>query len=1468
MAEASRAETSACKTHTEPSKWPGTGPDEQQDNGEAMSDADDGSSDAPDESLAMETGSQRSAEFCINADEPLHDDDSDARSDTSYSDAVELSNECYSNHENKHEKPVEPPSDSVEQQLGKSAPSDGEPSQDVTTHRLANGTATDAPSAAPLVIERHWPSEDTLPRGDRDDDLELTVDDQEKCDEQIYSESSSCSADESEARNIDIDMDGDVEVTQQHVDLPQYHNQALPTQVDRGAVVEPRQQASSKQVRFSQPTPQEMYRDYSRTQHPSVTPRKASTDDTNDLLRVIEYKLRQKEQSSISAFAQERAYLEAKFSASHETSTDLERELHKLREDMHTLTQEKQRADADYAAERNGSADVIEGLRDALQSRIDELDTITQQLVDAEEMIADTEKKAENLRGELQVLKTSHTDTIAKLQTVKDELSEHQTTMGILERKLADVESAERKSLADSVASLRATVETRLSAVTDTESNITRELQTMQQTLRSLDGKSIASPSDCAAVNDNVGAMVKKVEDGVHALANIFNSDSDDEAIARINDIVIGAAQTLHQDLVSWQDTVEQQSVSGKQEHAELVERLQASLDRAVELETQLEKAKSAQDVLTEAFSARNATIHRGAIQATVQGMVSPGPTREEVEEQLAQAHKEGYDDGVRFMSDSATSFRIQEKATFANATKEVAAERDTAVQGLREKSEQVELLLSDIERLQSESAARTTLKAQLEQVKSELQGKRAELEMAHGAANEKTAIEARNKSLTGEIEDLRGKLTELEESHRQRTHEIDASRQATEDAVSEAHNNQSKYTKLQEFNIQLSRDLEVSRQAVEDAESAGNDARSRVETLVASEEEIRARLECAVSGEPAAKSFIERMQSEHSAANETWQRQLSETQDKLAQSDAGHVEAKESFDKLLHAEEDQHREQMEALLSRLADVENNVAAKVQELETVKQSIHEWWMREEDTWREALNKAHRDLKDVVAAKDAAVSALEAVKQAADARVSYLSNAGTNTDPDWLRMAPPVSISALPPTIRDNSAGDTPQQSFDHAQTVSSNTNETPNMGTGPVTMPPRQRRKVDRSTHFTGPILAPEVIRPKSREAPQPAKVPGPVVEESQFGRHAASYPQDSQVHLELRASYTANSDEMLDSVSAQALPETVPETQFDEAVLTFADFKNTFSSSDVPQQPVIASQSRYFTWTGKPLVTESERPGLLQATSEETDRQDFHIYEDPRQATELASQGANAPKIDYTYRKSVAKPNSASKRTASYGSAHDYPRTVLEPLLTISRFKTLEHTRAQKAKKGGNRIASQDRSTGHSSSPPFVLGHGGRSQNQYHTVANSAKATRRTAATYVPTDPRLAGRPTGSKRSAPQDAQIERPSTAKRRQTTSNVATRSQGISSGVEMLSGSSQSVNDLPHIVDPSRRAPGTGGPGTRMQRSGGGASRSNASAKKSSKSQLLCIRRCLQQSADHHVQTTSTAADTHKSSADVS
>ncbi|KAK6433913.1 hypothetical protein LTR95_009902 [Oleoguttula sp. CCFEE 5521] len=1306
----------------------------------------------------------------------------------------------------------------------------------VDKHYAADGITIDATSVAPIPIDGDWPDEDTLPEA-VDHDHDIALDDQERCDQQIYSESSSGSADDNQTENIGIDMDNEAGITQQRADPPRRHDQARPRQVDRASVVESRQQASSRQVRFSQPAPQEVHRDYSRTQHPSVTPRTAPDDDTHDLLRVIEYKLRQKEQSSISAFTQERAYLEAEISASHEASADLDRRVHRLREDLRTLKQEKQKAYADHEVEQRESANVLQNLRDTVQSRVNELQNVTQQLQKAEGAKLEAQGNVEDLEARLQGVNSSHTDLAAKLKVAEDQLSEQRVKIESLEEKLTGLESAERKSLADNVASLRAMVETQLSAVTDTGTNITRELQTMRHTLEGLDEKAMASPSDCAAVSEKVGDIVKGVEEAVHALATTVNSHSDDEAIARINSIVMGATQTLHQDLMSWQCTVEQLDVSDKQEHAELVERLQTSLQRAVELETQLRKAKSAQDAPIEAASIRVVNIDDVTPQVTIPATASPDPTREDVEIEIAQARQEGYADGVRFMSDSATSFRIQEKATYANAAKEVTAERDNAVQQLYEKSEQAEMLSRDIERLRSELTAQSNLKTQLEEVKAGRQSKDAELEMAHSAANEKNAIETRNKSLTGEIEILRTQLAENAEAYDQITSDRDGCRQATADAISEVHELQSRHAKLEESNAQVSRDLEGSKQEIEAAESARNDALSRIDTLVVSEKELKARLESALSSETAAKSAIERLRSEHSAATEDWQRQLSEADDKLAQSDTGLLQTKESFDFLRRDAEDKHRVQVEALQSRLVDAENDVDAKVQDMNKFKRTVQERWTQEEDKWREALNKARRDLTDVSEAKKVAISALEAAEQAVNDRISNARNVGTNTDSDLLNTAPLANTSALPPTIRDDDTEDTPQQSSVHATVPQSTTKKTPNTGTGPVTMPPRQRRKVDRSTHSTGPILAPEMIRPKSRDATALTKVRGPLVEESQFGRYAASYPKDSQMHPELKTCFTANSDEMLDSGSTRALPETVPETQSDEALLTFADFKNAVSSSDVPVATAVASQSRYFTWTGKPLVNEPQGQGVSIATLPVADGQDFHIYEDPQQRTEEALQVAAAPKMDYTFRKPVAKPNSASKRTASYGSVHDYSRTVLQPVPSIDRYKTPEPTRAQKAKKAGDHSAMSGNHSNHSSSPPFVLDHGGRSQSQYHTVAGSAKPTRRTLAPYAPIDPRLAGRSNLNKRSAPYDTLAERPGTAKRRQTTSNVATRSQGISNGVGMLSGSSQSVNDLPRIVDPGRHVPGTGGLGTRMKRFGGGSSRNNTSVKKSSKSELI-------------------------------
>ncbi|OQO13297.1 hypothetical protein B0A48_01525 [Cryoendolithus antarcticus] len=1427
MAKDSGTDAAAFESRTEPLDWTGIGADLQQDNEAGKSEADDGSSDMQDESLALEADTQHSSETYAHVDGSYSDDEPDAHSEASYSDAVEVRNEVYSSH---LRATVERPSDSYEQLPNTTSAEKTQTTQPVDNHPAADGMTIDAPSVPSTPIHGNWPDGDTLPEAVHD----IALDDQERCDQQIYSESSSSSVDDDHAENIDIDvLDNEAETTQQYADPPHGGGQARPTHIDHEALAEPFQPTPSRQVRFSQPAPQEIHRDYSRTQHPSVTPRTAPDDDTHDLLRVIEYKLRQKEQSLISAFNQERAYLEAESSASHEASADLDRRVHRLREDLRTLKHEKQKADADIEFEQRDSAKVIQDLRDTAQSRINELQTIAQLLEKAEGEKNDTERTVEDLEIRLQGVKSSHADVLAKLETAAHQSIEQKTSIQVLETKVVELESTERKSLADSIVTLRATFGTQLSAVADKEVNLTRELQTMQQTLKSLNEMAMASPSDCAAVSENVGAKVTKVEKAVHALATTVDSRSDDEAIARINSIVMSATQTLHHDLISWQSTVEQQDVSDKQEHAKLAERLQNSLQRAMELETQLESAKSAQDALIQDNSTRDANIDGVAPRVTAPTTASPGPTREEVETQVAQARGEGYAEGVRFMSDSATSFRMQEQATHANAAKEVAAERDTAVQQVYEKAEQAEMLSRDVERLQSELTVHSNLKTQFEEVKAELQSKDAELEMAHSAANEKNAIETRNKSLTGEIENLRSQLAEKAEAYDQLTSDRDGCRQATADAITEVHDLRSRHAKLEEANAQVSCDLEGSKQETEAAESARNDALSRIDTFVASEEALKSEVESAVSAEAVAKSVIERMKSEYAAATENWQRQLSEIQDQLAQSDTGAVRTKQGFDKVLLEEKDKHRVQMEALQSRLAGAENDVHTKTRDVELFKQSIQERYTREENRWREALNKADRDLANVVEAKKVAISALEAAEQAVNDRVSNARNAGTNTSPDSLRPAPLANESALLFTTRDDSTEDTPCQSSLHPRVLQLTTNDTPNMGTGPVTMPPGQRRKVDRSAHNTGPIMAPEVIRPKSREAHALTKVPGPVVDESQFGRYAASYPKDSQAQLELRTSLTANSDEMLDAGSTRALPETVPEIQFDEALLTFADFKNAVSSSEVPVATAVASQSRYFTWNRKPLVNEPQGRGVSIVTLPVSDAQDFHIYEDPQQRTEEAPQVAAAPKMDYTFRKTIAKPNSASKRTASYGSVHDYPRTALQPLPSTDRYKTPEPTRAHQAKIAGGHSAMSGNHSNQSSSPPFVPDHGGRSQSQYHTVAGSAKPTPRTSAPYATVDPRLAGRSNLNKRSAPRDTQVERPGTAKRRQTTSNVATRSQGISSGVGLVSGSSQSVNDLPRIVDPSRRGPTTSGAGNRMQRFAGGSSRSTATAKKASK-----------------------------------
>ena len=126
--------------------------------------------------------------------------------------------------------------------------------------------------------------------------------------------------------------------------------------------------------------------------------------------------------------------------------------------------------------------------------------------------------------------------------------------------------------------------------------------------------------------------------------------------------------------------------------------------------------------------------------------------------------------------------------------------------------------------------------------------------------------------------------------------------------------------------------------------------------------------------------------------------------------------------------------------------------------------------------------------------------------------------------------------------------------------------KTPNTDIRP-TQPSKPRKVIDRTkseTREVGPIRVPDGIRPDSGRtnfANAQATVKGPVVEDSQFQSGALAIDRtDTPALSHTQGSFSvAFSEEKLDNPewTSQPVPETVPETQIEDSLPTFAGFNN-----------------------------------------------------------------------------------------------------------------------------------------------------------------------------------------------------------------------------------------------------------------------------------------------------------------------
>jgi predicted nucleic acid-binding Zn-ribbon protein len=753
-------------------------------------------------------------------------------------------------------------------------------------------------------------------------------------------------------------------------------------------------------------------------------------------------------------------------------------------------------------------------------------------------------------------------------------------------------------------------------------------------------------------------------------------------------------------------------------------------------------------------------------------------------EEQIARRVREAEQRTRKEMADHIESFETQLKTKASNEVKRLTSERnrlEKQIKPLQEELASSKRLTTQMQR--DKSAASDALKQELERTKKHSQSLQNEIEALQSSFNDLKASSMANKGDQEKLSNLSAQLNAEKTKLKQTT----------------------------EQNAELLQQLKRLGKAKEKMELAKEQAQADLADL----------------------------HKENDGQVDVLQKELDEAKDTAERAAAGLEHYKESCRKFIDDASENADRKVQALQKRLSEAQAELKREKEEGEKFRNAVEENWLQEQQTFKEDLEASNKK-----------VSEAEARTSEAEASAERRLRQEFQTTMDEQR----ASLASLHEQLeQERKQSEEAEEKLQSQQRPSSKDSKTssfikvPNTNDGitPITSikstaSPKVRKKADRNKNATtevGVVPVPEEIRPVSRKtnsATDRTATKGPVVEESQFVSDAFAIKHAGPATLDrARGSFSTVPDNdtlHLQSGSSQALPHTVPETQFEDTLPSFAAVHRSLSSTQAaPSLPPSTSFS---------ACAKYELNGI--AGNERIVSNDFTVYDDGhgreqssqlqypraegyRRASESWSQ---EEKDKYTYQKPVPQPNSASKRVHSYDrhsnhAGRNNPGSQQRAEPGKDRYKT-PNPDTGVSDDPGNRVQSSSAST---SSPAFMQAkHSNRRQSTYGASGGKCRTSQPNAG-YI-ADPRLAGRNEqgGPKRKADNDIvegyERER---KKRLGVTANSLGRDERPDRSQQP-----QSINDLPGMKAGQKSSQ------TRMQHLAGGSSRPTRPAKTMTKS----------------------------------
>ncbi len=804
---------------------------------------------------------------------------------------------------------------------------------------------------------------------------------------------------------------------------------------------------------------------------------------------------------------------------------------------------------------------------------------------------------------------------------------------------------------------------------------------------------------------------------------------------------------------------------------------------------TDLESKAEALDALKTANA--SLTDQMKALQNRLDAIPNPiGHVEIEQEEQLARLIQEAEERVRKEMADHIDVFETQLKTKANNEVKRLTSERNRIEKQLKPLQEELASSKHLITQLQTDnSASPNALKQELERT------------------------EKHNHSLQSEIETLQSSLGDLKA-------ELTAG-QGVQDKLS----NLSAQLHVEE--IKLKQTMEHNAELLQQVSHLGQ----AEEAMVLAKEQ--------------AQADIANLRKENDNLVDVMQKALEEAKGTAERATSGLEHYKESCRKSIDDASEKANRKVHALQNSLSEAQADLKREKEEGEKFRNAVEERWLQEQQSFDENLAASNKKVAEAELRASEAEASIERrlrqeIQTAMDEQNATLQEQLEYTQARAEAAEEKMLSQQRPPS--DNS------ETFSCFNSQYMRDGVTLSAGIKSV-VPPKPRKKADRNKHTAAEVEvdpAPEEIRLHSyrmNSANGRTFDKGPVVEESQFAEGAVEHtggevfvPATSDPEQSSFLSTSTHEGLLLHHESSQALPHTVPETQFEDTLPSFAAVNRNLNPTHAAMPlPLLTSTST------------SPKPGTnVIAGIEESILNSFTIYEDSHEHEQnsqsqyphheahvrTSEPWSQEEKVKYTYQKPMPQPNSASKRVHSFGHKANYrkssgPGEQQRPETGQDRYKTPVPNTGF----GDGPASRVQSSNGSSSSPAFMqMKLTNRRQSTYYTSSGSSAKRRasQSNAGYI-ADPRLGGRneQAGTKRKADNDIVEGYEHERKKRLSvgTNNVEKNER------RGLSQQLQYIKDLPGM---NARPISSN---TRMQHLAGGSSRLTRSAKKTTKSKFL-------------------------------